>query len=911
MNRIGIACLSAALCGVVSAGEVLPMYGGQLEVPDAGVTLYPAAFLPGWRGVGASGGLTRDVDGRVVFTMWTDKKDKNAARLDGRASFKNVDDAVRVSYAITPDKDVEITQLYLSARFDRRDYAGGTVAGGGVTRTIPVGSGETQFFMRTVKDLAVRDKTGRMRLALTFDHPVFCMFQDDRTWGGDTVSLRVFFGSDKPFKAGKTYAVSFRLTDGAKTALAGDADGVKIVAGTNWIPMKVEADILPGSALDFSKLRGTDAPAGRHGYPVARGQNFEFERLPGVPQRFYGVNVCASANTPDPETAAAFARRLARVGYNAIRFHHHERDLVQNDGVSLDPEKMACFDALVAACVSNGIYMTTDLYVSRNPIAYRSIGIDLDGTVGMDEFKELVQVHEGAFQNYLRFARAFLGHVNPYTGRSLAQEPALGWLSFVNEGNLGNKGMEFMQKHPVFRDKWQTWLAAKKVAEPSAYANVPDTLPPDLAALDNPHVRAYTLFLADVEAAFAARVTKFLREEMKCRALTTNMNNWHYPAAFQLPRANSYDYVDDHFYVDHPRFLESPWRLPSQCPNANPMLGANRGAQRLVARRVLDRPFTITEYNYSAPGRFRGVGGIACGTAAALQNWAGLWRFAWSHDATGVKGPKAMNYFDMSGDPLGLASERASICLFLRRDLEPLAKTYAMVLPPRKLASMGPTAMMQANWVWAGWYAKVGGVVADAAPADAMWQVGYPECFTQSADDVRRQMFPTVADGKALPPAGDGAVEIDSETGRFILKTARTCGGFAEGGVVRADALVADIGGTPATVWASSLDGKPLRESAHVLVTHLTDVQNSNIRYGDRHLRILLDWGRLPHVMRAGRADVTAAVLAGKWTVYALATNGARRRTVPAAWTDAGLSFTANVAFDPADATYLYELVRE
>ena len=116
-------------------------------------------------------------------------------------------------------------------------------------------------------------------------------------------------------------------------------------------------------------------------------------------------------------------------------------------------------------------------------------------------------------------------------------------------------------------------------------------------------------------------MTKFLREEMKCRALTTNMNCWHYPAVYQLPRANSYDYVDDHFYVDHPSFLENPWTLPSKCPNTNPMLGPNMGAQGLVMRRILDRPFTITEYNYSGPGRFRGVGGIACGTAAALPIW--------------------------------------------------------------------------------------------------------------------------------------------------------------------------------------------------------------------------------------------------------------------------------------------------
>ena len=40
------------------------------------------------------------------------------------------------------------------------------------------------------------------------------------------------------------------------------------------------------------------------------------------------------------------------------------------------------------------------------------------------------------------------------------------------------------------------------------------------------------------------------------------------PLANQAARAE-YDYVDDHFYVDHPHFLEQDWRLPSRCPTVN------------------------------------------------------------------------------------------------------------------------------------------------------------------------------------------------------------------------------------------------------------------------------------------------------------------------------------------------------
>ena len=158
---------------------------------------------------------------------------------------------------------------------------------------------------------------------------------------------------------------------------------------------------------------------------------------------------------------------------------------------------------------------------------------------------------------------------------------------------------------------------------------------------------------------------------------------------------------------------------------------------------------------------------------------------------------------------------------------------------------------------------------------------------------------------------GDGAVGIDPNDGRFTLKTPRTCGGFAENGLLEADALSADLGGTAATLWASSLDALPIRESAHILVTHLTDVQNSNVTYADSQLRILIGWGGLPHLMRVGKAKVSLVASAGQWTVHVLGTNGARRRVAPSTYADGRLSFVADVAADRENASYLYELVRE
>ena len=902
---------------------------GRLSIPDIPVTFQAIAYTPDWKSDSQSGAYMEDGDGRYPFKMKAGE-----CTVRGAATYRLQDGAIQAEWTMAPDKDVKLACLAVTGTLPISRYGGGMAVCDGTEVPLPRKHGDTRLFGRTIRNLSVRDASGRERFALSFPEPTPVLLQDNRRWSADEFEIRVQAGSGE-FKAGESRRIAFALTGGEEERGLRQARKTVIQAGPDWLPVTVEPDIVLGSALDFSSVVPHDAPAGKHGYVVARGQNFEFENLPGVPQRFYGVNLCFGANYPNRDSARRIAELFSRIGYNAVRFHHHDgawaaayagRTVERSDGRTVapsDPQTIGLsdrqtddgidrFDYLAAAFIEQGIYLTTDLFVSR-PVPYRACGIDRIGNIPMDTFKTLVQFHEGAYQNYISFARQFLDHRNPYTGRRYADEPALSFLSLVNEGNLGNHGTKVFQEWPECREAWESWIAARKAEDPARYGDIPSGFPENLWDGGNRHVAVFVQFLREREERFAKRVTAFLRDEMRCRALTTNMNCWFYPVAFQLPRGESYDYVDDHFYVDHPHFLERSWRLPSSCPNVNPMANAAMGAQGLVLRRLLDRPFTITEYNYAAPGRFRGVGGIATGAAAALQNWAGLWRFAWSHDPLGMTDPahKPLAYFDMAGDPLSLAAERASICLFLRRDLDELPVTYAYALPPAELAKADGTGRQAgADWTWASWYAKVGGFLADKVPDGAMDAGSFREALSRKSNKVREALLGADPAAPRLR-MGNGALEIDKDQGSFLLRTPRTCGGFAEGGELRADALVADLGDTAATVWASSLDDKPLRESGRVLVTHLTDVQNSGATFASDERKILLAWGYVPHLMAAGKARVSLQLADRPWKVYSLTTGGRRRREVSAAYADGRLSFTADIAADPAEASFLYEVVAE
>ncbi|MCQ2390753.1 MAG: hypothetical protein MJ240_04965 [Kiritimatiellae bacterium] len=869
------------------------------------VSFAPKCFAKGWIGEDAVS-KRKAWEGCPTTVPFSLKvRQPQGGEFNGTAVFRAVPDGkVAATWVLAPDQTIELEQLYIGATLKMADYAGGTYVIDGKADQFPEAKKTFQFgWTKAARRLEVRDAKGERGFSLDFDDPVRLGFQDNSAFGAATYDLRFDFGVTN-VRAGELQTLGFVLSD--KRALSLKVrKPVTVAASPEWVPLSVRPFIEPGSALDFSSFRGTDSPAGCHGRVVARGDHFEFEGKPGLAQRFYGVNLCFSANYVDKAAADRLAAQLARVGYNAVRFHHHDNGLCAGaDRTELEPEQAKKLDGLIAACIANGLYMTTDLFVSRQ-VPWSAIGEHRDGFIEMQEFKELVQAHEGAYRNFIAFARSFLNHGNVYTGRRNADEPALAWLSFVNEGNLGNMDMTYMARNPCFAEKYAAWTRVKRAAQPERWKNATGKLPKSLYDKTDPEVPFYELFLQELETQFAVRVTKFLREEVKSRQLTTNMNCWRYPSTLQLPRTMNYDFVDDHFYVDHPEFLCKSWALPSRCPNINPLVGRSQGVPSLTFRRVLNRPFTVSEYNYAAPGRYRGVGGIVCGAMAALQGWAGLWRFDWSGDALGVQSPekKVIGYFDMAGDPLSMAAERASICLFLRRDLEGLKPVYGVAVPPAVLTTpAGAVAPLACDWNWAAWQAKIGNVVADAMPTEWRSAGPYPQALKKPDVAVRADL-----DGLAV---GGGFVSVDGAQGTFAVQTPRTCGVFGEPGRHEAGALSCVIEQTAATIWVSALDSEPVSSSRRLLLTHLTDMQNSDCRYADEERKVLLDWGHLPHVVRAGRAQVAIRLDGASYAVYVLGTDGRRRREITATCEAGTLRFVADVAQDRADASFLYEIIR-
>ena len=88
-----------------------------------------------------------------------------------------------------------------------------------------------------------------------------------------------------------------RAAEAAREADAASAPPTVITAGPEWIPLRPELEIEPGSALDFSGMGFVDAPAGKHGPVIARADGqFAFTDSPDTPRRLWS-EFCFGART--------------------------------------------------------------------------------------------------------------------------------------------------------------------------------------------------------------------------------------------------------------------------------------------------------------------------------------------------------------------------------------------------------------------------------------------------------------------------------------------------------------------------------------------------------------------------------------------------------------------------------------
>ncbi|MEN6498883.1 MAG: hypothetical protein ABFD16_31640, partial [Thermoguttaceae bacterium] len=152
---------------------------------------------------------------------------------------------------------------------------------------------------------------------------------------------------------------------------------------------------------------------------------------------------------------------------------------------------------------------------------------------------------------------------------------------------------------------------------------------------------------------------------------------------------------------------------------------------------------------------------------------------------------------------------------------------------------------------------------------------------------------------------------IDAPRDVMVLDTARTAGGYGpEGETIRTAAATVTLDKSFATVWVSSLDAQPIRDSKRLLLCHLTDLQNTGAMFGEKARKTLYSWGTLPHLVQAGEATVRIRLAEPqRAVVYAISPSGKRLETVPTTVDNGELVVKLRVTGPDGKARLAYEIV--
>ncbi len=194
-----------------------------------------------------------------------------------------------------------------------------------------------------------------------------------------------------------------------------------------------------------------------------------------------------------------------------------------------------------------------------------------------------------------------------------------------------------------------------------AAARAGDNLMPPKARLD------YVRFLFDLENAYWTGMAEYVRNELKAKPPISGTQLGYSPPYIQA----KLDYVDIHGYWHHPRggwislTAKEPWKIGNTS-----MVNSLGNILSMGGKRVLGKPYTISEYNHPYPNQFGAEAQPMLAIYGSLQGWDGIFQYSYNHYVNDFEA-KAMPwcFFDLIARTDALAHFPACSAIFVRGDV--------------------------------------------------------------------------------------------------------------------------------------------------------------------------------------------------------------------------------------------------
>ena len=348
---------------------------------------------------------------------------------------------------------------------------------------------------------------------------------------------------------------------------------------SNWIVGALPAD---KSFIDLSRLN--EKPAGLHGFVRVDGDRFVF--ADGHEARFFGVNIQAnSLFINDKALIKQHAQRLAWLGVNLVRLHHHDsatwvRNSLIKDGETtqeINENALESYFWWVKCLRDEGIYIWVDLQGLRpwregDLVPGWDSDMARDVKKGMSTAKGFVYLNKRMQNLTKKFNEVLLTRINPYTDLALKDDPAVMGMLITNENDLTHHfGNRFLadKDHPYHQK-----LFEDEVEQFSLAHNLP------VSALGKTwEAGPSKLILNDLEGRFNREMIEHLKAlGVKVPLATTNL--WGGASLFSLPALTMGNMVDVHSYAEGQYSTQEPTLFYQYCSPAGARAGGGNADDR-------------------------------------------------------------------------------------------------------------------------------------------------------------------------------------------------------------------------------------------------------------------------------------------------------------------------------------------
>ena len=666
---------------------------------------------------------------------------------------------------------------------------------------------------------------------------------------GNKAKIRAMFIGTTLAKGTHTVAMTVTLPGGGRVrkSLAeryGPADT------SRWFPGAMLHDRSP---VDLSFLNHT--PAGKHGFVRARGEKLVF--ADGTEVRFWGGNIAAYAIFAPKEQIAPQAKRIAQLGYNLMRIHHHDSmrwvsrtviDKTRADSQHLDAEVMDRLDYWIKCLRDEGVYVWLDLHVGRlfksgDGITTGYAEIARRGRPDGAEAKGYCYFNDRIEQLMKDFNQRYMNHVNPYTKLAYKDDPAVMGLLITNENDLtGHFGNLMLpdKKNPVHNKVFDAAVRAFAAKHGLEYGKTSQTWVPGPSKL----------FLADREYQFNRRVLDHLGTlGVKVPVATTQM--WGRMPLFGLPPLMAGGIIDVHSYGG------------SEALSANPRFADNY-VTYLATGQAVGKPVAVTEWNVPYPNVDRFTAPLYVAAVSALQGWDAPMIYNYSQRT--FERPSRPSTWSSFPDPALTGMMPAAAMLFRRADVGEGKKTYAISLNRRTLYYRDSHPKNIAALRTLVEQSKVTIALPDVKELDWDTASKVPP-GVETVTDLDKDFIPA---GQEIVRSDTGELTRRWDPGYQTIDTPRSqaAHGWIGGREIKLASVTFNVATPKAAVAVTSLDGKPVAQSRRILITAIARVVAS-------------PGGRMPLLSEPVAAALKIAAPAGL-TLRPLAGDGKRLAAAPA-----------------------------